>query len=214
MQGDKLASGARTATFSVAPGLKFDEQKMRDDLGKLPKAAFIDKYMVAELEYQMLSEARVSDDEVKISDFAKDMATRTEFYNRELALDEKQVAQLNRECFLEPFVPIGCTGRVIVSQDTPTRQRTIVVQAPRSKRTEKELLPTTGHIIKAIIYDSQGVEIGESFINKRVVFNPMSGSALCFNGFPIWRQLELSEILAYIHREDVQLVEEVLEPMV
>lgn len=212
MRGDALASGARSASFSVAPGLKFDEGQMRDDLAKLVSDDFIEKYMITRREYDMMLAAG---DEDKVSSFAEEMKQRAAFNEAELARDAKQDASLDRSCIVTPFVAIGITGRVIVSRDRiPEKSSSILL--PKSMRKDKVLLPTTGRVIKETIYGSDGGTIGplDSLLNKRILFSPMSGTAICFKGYPTWIQLELSEILATVDKEDVDLIEEELEPMV
>jgi hypothetical protein len=76
------------------------------------------------------------------------------------------------------------------------------------------MLPTTGHIIKAVIVDGNGQNIGDDYIGMRVLFSPMSGTAICFKGYPTWVELELAEIMAIVNKEDAQVIEETLEPMV
>lgn len=211
MQGDKLASGARTATFSVAPGLRFDEGKMRDDFKSLTSDDFITKYYITRREYDLMVGGTW--DEEKVSAFAEEMKRRTETIEQELARDDKQEASLNRECFLTPFVPVGKTGRVIVNRDRPPTKHSNLA-LPKSLRKEKTLLPTTGHVIKAMIIRDDGHWDADILLGKRILFSPMSGTAICFKGFPTWIQLELSEILAIVDKEDVDLIEEELEPMV
>jgi len=212
MKGDRLASGARSATF-VGPSIRFDEGVMRDDLHKLPAQAFILKYMITQREYDLLSS---SDGEERVNAFAEEMKRQAEFYERGLAADAKQADSLKRECFITPFVPLGLTGRVIVDRDEPAsprgeRGRLLI---PRALRKEKTMLPTTGHIIKAVIYDPEGHDIGKTYVGARVLFSPMSGTPICFNGYPTWIQLELAEVMAIVNKEDAQIQEETLEPMV
>lgn len=210
MEGDKLARGARSATFAVAPNLRFDEGIMRDDLLHLSAEEFMLKYMITRREYDMHLN---SNDDDKVSAFAEEMKQRAEFYNQELARDEKQEASLSRDCFIEPFVAFGITGRVIVSRDAPPTKKSALL-LPQSQRKSKTLLPTTGHVIKEKVFDSFGNEGTISYLGKRVLFSPMSGTAICFKGFPTWIQLELSEILGFVNKEDVNLIEEDLESMV
>lgn len=210
MRGDALASGERSAQFSVAPNKKFNEDEMRDDLLNMVSDDFITKYMITRREYDM---QLAGEDEEKVSAFAEEMKQRAEQYTQELARDDKQEASLNRECFLTPFVPVGITGRVIVNRDRlPTKHSNLAL--PKSLRKEKTLLPTTGHVIKAMIIRDDGHWDADILLGKRILFSPMSGTAICFKGFPTWIQLELSEILAIVDKEDVDLIEEELEPMV
>lgn len=209
MEGDRLAKGARSATFAVAPNLKFDEGIMRDDLRKLPSEAFILKYMITQREYDLI----VDGSDEKVSSFAEEMHQRAELYTRQIDADIAQEDTLRRDCFLVPFVALGLTGRVIVSRDGPV-DKPSKLALPKSLRKDKTLLPTTGHVLKAKVFDDAGAEHSDSFIGKRVLFSPMSGTAICFKGYPTWIQLELSEILAIVPVEDASLVEEELEPMV
>ena len=209
MQGDRLASGARSATFSVAPKLKFDAEEMKRDLRRLTVDEFCDKYLVTKIERSLMLH-----DDVKVNDFAQEMQTKLDAIKRVEETDAAQQASLDRECFLEPIV--GYSGRVIVSRDKPLlRKEQSNLVLPKSMRKQKEALPTSGRIIKGTIWDSSnGVIVTDQFIGRRVVFSPMSGTALCFNGFPTWIQLEVSELLAFINKEDAELIEEPLEPMV
>jgi len=208
MEGDKLARGARSATFSVAPGLKFNEGEMHDDLKKLSPELFMVKYMITQIEYDMLK----SGDEERVNTFAQDMKSRLDSVNRALAADELQDLSLRRDCFLTPFVPIGLMGRVIADRDVPAKKRSTIA-LPKSMRTEKTLLPTTGHIIKAVVFEGDR-DVSATFLGLRILFGQMSGSAICFKGYPTWTQLELAEIMCIVHKEDEEVVEESLEPMV
>jgi hypothetical protein len=212
MKGDALASGQRSATFAVAPKIKFDEAEMRLDLTRLPASAFKAKYLIAQTEYDLLT----SGDGVAVNDFAEQMKRQAEFYERGLAADAKQADSLKRECFLTPFVPLGLMGRVIVDRDEPAtprgeRGRLLI---PKALRKEKTMLPTTGHIIKAVVFDQNGINVSDEYLGKRILFSPMSGTAICFTGYPTWIELELSEILAVVNKEDAQVIEETLEPLV
>jgi hypothetical protein len=212
MKGDALASGARSATFAVAPNIKFSEGEMRDDLLKIPQEEFITKYMVTAHEYRRLYNGR--NDPERVSSFAAEMQQRAEMHNRDIAADAKQEQSLRRDCPVEPFViPVGQRGRVIVSRDSPSVKPSSIV-LPNSLRKERPMLPTTGHIIKATIRDDQDFDLGPEYVGKRVLFSPMSGTAICFKNYPTWIQLDLSEILALVNIEDIQLVEEELESMV
>jgi len=215
MKGDALASGARSASFAVAPNLKFNEEEMRQDLAKLPASAFKAKYLIAQAEYELLT----SGTDEHVNDFAEQMKRQAEFYERGLASDAKQADSLKRECFLTPFTPQGFVGRVIVDRDEPAtpkgeRGRLLI---PRALRKEKTMLPTTGHVIKETIEPRPNFE-GRleqlTLIGKRILFSPMSGTAICFTGYPTWIELELSEIMAIVNKEDAQIQEETLEPMV
>jgi co-chaperonin GroES (HSP10) len=210
-RGDRLASGERSATFT-GPRLHFTEGEMREDLLHLSKDAFIEKYRVAAREYDMLS---TTSSEEKISSFHEEMQQRAEIYNRQLAAEADQDASLKRDCFLTPYIAAGLTGRVIVSRDGPADKPSQIL-IPRSMRKDKTLLPTTGHVIKETIYASDGGPIGplDSLMGKRVLFSPMSGTAICFKQYPTWILLELSEILAIVNKEDAELQDETLEPLV
>jgi len=216
MKGDALASGQRSATFAVAPQLKFNEGQMRDDLTKLPAEAFMLKYMITQREYDLINHG----DEEKVNAFAEDMKAKAEFYERGLSADEAQAASLQRDCFLTPFTTQGYIGRVIVDRDEPAtpkgeRGRLLI---PKALRKEKTLLPTTGHVIKETIEprfnDLTGKWEQLTLLGKRILFSPMSGTAICFKNYPVWTQLELSEILAIVNKEDAEITEEILEPMV
>lgn len=215
LDGDKLASGAAKATF-LGPMLKFDETEMRRDLLFLPAAQFKEKYMVAQPEYELLKEGGSHSEAV--NSFAQQMKRQAEFYQRGLDADAAQAAGLERTCFLEPFDLCirGYVGRVLVDRDEPAmpkgdRGRLLI---PRNLRTQKTLLPTTGHIVKAFILSPSGEYVGPEYVGKRVLFNQMSGSAICFQGYPTWTLLELAEILCWVPDPDAQVVEEALEPMV
>jgi hypothetical protein len=216
MRGDKLASGAATATF-LGPLLKFDEAEMRRELKLLPASAFMEKYMVTQREYDLLVG---SDGEISVNAFAEQMRRQNEFYQRGMDADAAQAASLERKCFLEPFELhlLGYTGRVIVDRDEPASPKGDVgrLLIPRSLRKEKTLLPTTGHILKAFIVRPDGTPCGPDFIGRRVLFNQMSGSAICFQNYPTWVLLELSEILCWVPKDaaDAKVTEESLEPMV
>jgi len=206
-RGDRLAAGDTSASFSVAPGLRFDEGVMRDDLKKLAPEQFILKYYITCIEYDRLV---ATQDEERINSFAEEMKQRAEIFNKQIEDDAKQEQSLNRECFLTPFVPTGITGRVIVSRDQPVKKNSPIL-LPKSLRKDKTLLPTTGHVIKESLEATDGFCL--SLLGKRVLFSPMSGTAICFKGYPTWIQLELSEILAIVDREDASIVEEELEPL-
>lgn len=215
LRGDKLASGEARATF-LGPMLKFDETEMRRDLTTLPKALFCEKYLVAEREYEMMTTWEHSEEVV--NSFAEQMRKQAEFYQRGLDADAQQAASLRRECFLEPFgLHIqGYAGRVIVDRDEPAtpkgdKGRLLI---PRSLRKEKTLLPTTGHIIKAFVLAPDNSDFSPYMIGKRILFNQMSGSPICFSGYPTWTLLELAEIMCWVPDPEVRVVEEALEPMV
>lgn len=215
--GDELASGGRSAVFT-GPHVKFDEGKMRDDLKKLPAEDFIMKYLITQREYDLL--ASTKDDE-KISIFAKDMAEKAEFYGRGIALDEQQAASLKRDCFITPYVPIMEQGKVIVDRDEPMQINQVykhIIAPPNSLRKERTLLPTTGHIIKAVVYrqqlDGSAADVSQEFVGKRILFGQMSGTAICFKGYPTWTQLDLAEIMAWVGKEDAETESVPLEPLV
>lgn len=213
-RGDRLASGERSAVFT-GPRLKFTEGEMREDLLHMSKAMFIAKYMVAEREYDMLT---TTSSEEKISSFAEEMQQRAAMYNRQLKADAVQESTLKRDCFLTPFVPINFSGRVIVAHDGPVDKPSQLL-IPRGMRKDKTLLPTTGHVIKESLnvdFNSWNSEKNQppTLVGRRILFSPMSGTAICFKGYPTWIQLELSEILAIVDKEDAELQDETLEPMV
>lgn len=218
MRGDALASGQKSAQFSVAPGLKFDEEEMRRDLVLLPAKKFQEKYLIAQLEYDMLTHPESG--EAVVNDWAIQMKRQAEFYQRGLDTDQQQADSLQRECFLTPFTSQGFIGKVIVDRDEPATPKGAKgrLLIPRSLRKEKTLLPTTGHVIKETIEPRVNPQTGNweqlSLLGKRILFSPMSGTGICFKKYPVWIQLELSEIMAIVNREDVQIQEEELEPMV
>lgn len=212
LEGDKLASGAPRATF-LGPMLKFNEVQMRADFAVLPSAAFQEKYLITQREYDLLSGG-----EEAVNSFAEQMKRQAEFYNRGLETDARLAASLNRDCFLQPFDLHlrGFVGRVITDRDEPAtprgeRGRLLI---PRSLRKEKTLLPTTGRIIKAVIFDPSGQDVSDSYIGRRILFQQMSGSAICFNSYPTWTLLELAEILCWVMNDAATVTEETLEPMV
>lgn len=210
-RGDQLASGARSAVFT-GPKLRFSEGEMHDDLAKLTRVEFQDKYMITDHEYNMLASAT----EEKVSSFAEEMKQRAEIADRQLAAEKAQEDTLRRDCFLTPFVPMGYNGRVIVSRDGPADKPSKLL-IPKSLRKDKTLLPTTGHVIVETIevqQDATGHWQRLSLLGKRVLFSPMSGTAICFKNYPTWIQLDLAEILAIVNREDVELQDETLEPMI
>lgn len=214
MRGDALASGDKKATFSVAPGLRFDEGVMRDDRTKLTKDDFMSKYLITNREYELMNSGTWDDE--KVSAFAEEMKTRLEGINRAFEGDAVQEQKLRQDCPLTPFVALGITGRVIVSRDTPAKQAISKLALPKSMRKEKELLPTTGHIIKAVLFEETAngmVDISDRWNGVRVMFSPMSGTAICMKNYPTWIQLEVTEILAIMHKEDVEMLDEPLEPM-
>jgi hypothetical protein len=220
MKGDKFAAGATSGVLPAMP-IKFNEGQMRDDLKQLPSEEFILKYMITQREYDLM----VAGSEEKISSFAEEMKERAQLYERQSAAEKAQEeAAEHRECFLTPFVATDLVGRVIVSRDNPKAKKgQSALLLPKSLRKEKEMLPTTGHIIKATILatrvepntgQSRVEDVSSHYIGWRVLFSPMSGTAICFKGYPTWIQLELSEILCTVLREDVQLEQEDLEPMI
>lgn len=209
MRGDALASGARSAVFT-GPRLKFSEGEMRDDLKRLTSEDFILKYHIAQREYDMLISTK---DEVKVSDFAQEMKQRLEAVERSLALDDAQSATLRRDCFIEPFVAGSRYGRVIVDRDDPAKLKSKLA-LPMHMRKEKTLLPTTGHIIKAVVFDAEGRDISPEFLAKRILFGRFSGTPIMFKGYPTWIQLDLGEILSFVNVEDIQVEEEEVAPLV
>jgi len=208
MIGDKLASGASTATFS-GPRLKFDEMKMARDLRELPAEAFKQRYYMAQPEYELL----LASSGESTDSLARAIEERIEAIQRLTAEEQKEDAGLRRECFIEPFVAGGYYGRIIVSRDQPAAQNKSKLSLPRRLRTERERLPTTGHVIKARVKDGQGNDVSHTWIGARVLFGPMSGTAVCFRNYPTWIVLDLAEVLGIIHKEDAEIVEEELEPL-
>lgn len=212
LEGDKLASGAPRATF-LGPLVKFDEAEMRADLVVLPAVVFQEKYMITQRQYEVMNSG-----EAAVNSFAEQMKRQAEFYQRGLDADAAQAASLERKCFLEPFdlALMGYCGRFLVDRDEPAspkgdRGRLLI---PRSLRKEKTLLPTTGHVIKQIVVAPDGSVDRKNYLGKRVLFNQMSGSAICFQQYPVWTLLELAEILCWVPVEDAAVVEEDLSPMV
>jgi hypothetical protein len=209
VQGDKLASGAPSAQFS-GPKLRYTQDEQFADLRSMTPQAFKEKYMVTQREYDML----IMSDGTVTDSLVKEMQEHSEVIERLTALDTKQEESLKRECFLEPFVALGLTGRIIVSRDTPVvRESVSKLALPRHLRKERERLPTTGHIIRAKVFDSDGLDVGLNFINKRILFGPMSGTAACFDGYPTWIILDVAEILCIVNKEDAEPIEEPLEPL-
>lgn len=212
MKGDTLASGAAKAVF-LGPQLKFNQDELKQDFDRLPAEAFILKYLITQREYDLMV---ASKGEEVVNIFAEQMKRQAEFYERGMGSDRAQADSLSRECFLTPCVLPGWTGRVIVDRDepaTPKGERGKLL-IPRAMRTQKVLLPTTGHIIKAVVFDPGGKDVSVELVGRRVLFNQMSGSPICFNGYPTWTQLELTEILCWVDKEDTQVIEEELAPMV
>jgi len=213
MRGDKFASGAaRSGVLPMQP-IKFNEGEMQDDFKRLSPEMFMIKYMITQIEYDLMK----SGGEERVSSFALDMQQRAEAVDRASALDDIEDSKLKRSCdFLEPFHPVGLSGRVLVGYDIPfENRRKSPLLIPKKLRTERTLLPTTGHVLRAAIWSEIAQDwVSDSWLGRRVLFNQMSGSAICFTGFPTWNMLELSEILAIVTKEDYQVVEEPLEPMV
>ena len=212
LEGDKLASGAPRATF-MGPMMKFNELQMRQDLTVLPMQTFCEKYLITMREYEMLAR---SDNEQAVNAFAEQMKRQAEFYQRGLDSDAAQADSLKRDCPLELCYMPGCGGKVLVSRDEPAtpsgeRGRLLI---PRSMRKEKVLLPTVGEIIKAVVFDAEGRDISKQFIGRRILFQQMSGSAVCFNMYPTWQLLDLAEIMAWVVDDKASVVEEQLESMV
>jgi len=194
--------------------IKFNEGEMRDDLKRLTPQEFIIKYLITQIEYDIL----IGASEERKASFAEQMKQRTESFVQALKIDEDEEAKWDRKCdFLTPFHPIGLSGRIIVSYDKPVKYRSAsgLILAPKSQRKDRTLLPTTGHVMRAAVWSEiEERWVSDLWIGIRVLFNQMSGSAICFDGFPTWNELELGEILAIVEREDINVVEEPLEPMV
>lgn len=208
MIGDKLASGAPSATFT-GPRIHFNEEEMRQDLRRLPTAAFREKYWVTQNEYDMLQQ---SDGETT-NMLLKVMHEEMEVIERLAAQDKAEDEGLERECFIDPFITGSAFGRVIVSRDQPKlRREQSKLALPRHLRKERERLPTTGHIIKAKVF-CDGKDASSQFVGKRILFGPMSGQAICFRGYPTWIALDLNEIIGIVQQEDAEILEEELEPL-
>lgn len=208
MIGDKLASGAPSATFT-GPRLKFDEFKLKQDFKQLPAATFMERYMIAQPEYDLMLKSNGEEANTLI----REIQERTEAIERLIEEEKREDAGLRRECFIEPFVAWGISGRVIVSRDKSVLPKEISKLAlPRHLRKERERLPTTGHVIKSCVYDATGLR-NISLDGKRVLFGPMSGTAICFRGYPTWIALDVAEIIGIVHKEDAQVIEEELEPL-
>jgi co-chaperonin GroES (HSP10) len=154
----------------------------------------------------------MKDDEVVVG---KEFLDKVEFFDRQAAIEKSQESSLRRDCFLTPFVSNGLIGRLIVQRDdaseTKTESRLVI---PKSLRKERTLLPTTGHVIKATVFGEAGANHSDEFIGLRVLFGQMSGTAVCFKQYPTWIILDLAEILAIVHKEESELEETTLEPMV
>jgi hypothetical protein len=220
-RGDKFASGATSGVIPHLAPIKFNEGEMRDDLKKISSQEFMVKYLITQMEYDILIDAS----EEKKASFAEQIKQRAETVERELAIDDAEEAKWDRKCdFLTPFHPIGLSGCLLVSYDKPVKYRSQsgIILAPRSQRKDRTLLPTTGHVMRAAVWSDlldapdglpQGW-ISDEWIGKRVLFNQMSGSAICFNKFPTWIRIEISEVLCIVDREDIDVIEEPLEPMV
>jgi hypothetical protein len=209
MQGDKLASGAERAQFH-GPKISVDEARQREDLRSMSEADFKFKYLITNLEYKMLLES----DGEKTNMLMKQMQEQTEVIERLTALDKAEDQALRKQCFIEPFLSPGAIGRVIVTRDIPTvSAETSKLALPKHLRKEKTRLPTTGHIIRAQILNAAGDHIGHNFIGLRILFGPMSGTAICFEGYPTWIMLDVNEIMGIVHKEDAVPIEEPIEPL-
>lgn len=210
MIGDKLASGAPSATFT-GPKIKVDPIEMDRDFHTLPAFVFREKYMITEREYDLM----VGSDGIPPTNMlAKSMEDHLEIINRMSAHDQKQDESLKRDCPISPYIAYGLTGRVIASRDRPAVRRSVSRLAlPRDLRKQREMLPSTGQIVRATVVNQEGKEIGASFLGKRIVWGGMSGQALCFDGYPTFIELELAEILGFMDRDDVKITEQELEPL-
>jgi co-chaperonin GroES (HSP10) len=91
-------------------------------------------------------------------------------------------------CFLKPTA-----GRVIAAQDEPKGASKLIITPGKYKAR-----PTTGRIIAC----SPGTEV---WLNKRVLFSPMSGTAVKFKNRPAWIALSVDEIIAEIDATDEEL---------
>lgn len=212
-RGDKLASGAKSATF---PAPKINQQsseaEMMDSLHKLTPDEFIEKFRITRREYDWFKAAANAGNEERVSDFAKDIQTKQEGITRALAADDQQDTSLSRECFITPR-----PGSVIVNRDVPLKPKSKILMPPKKDR-QRELLPTTGHVIKVGIgadFDYYGgVASHQSLQGKRVLFQQMSGQAICFTGYPTWIELTAGEIMGIVEKEDAEVVDVPLEGMV
>jgi hypothetical protein len=183
---------------------------MEQDIRTLRVEEFTAKYMITMREYELLLDSTGE----KTNILTKQMEEQTEVIERLVQQDKAEDKALQRQCFIEPFLAPGALGKVIVSRDAPTlRAEQSKLALPRHLRKERERLPTTGHVIRAAILNGAGVEIGHQFIGLRIIFGPMSGTALCFKGYPTWIMLDVNEILGIVHKEDAEPLEEPLEPL-
>lgn len=204
MIGDKLASGASSATFT-GPRLKFEENQMRRDLKELPASAFMEKYLVTQREYDLMLDS----DGQEANMLTKAVQDHLEAIERLTVQDKAQEESLKRKCPFKPFYRPDLTGRIISTRDQPKVSEAISKLAlPRHLRQQKEVLPTTGYII-----DIESDPPARDLIGTHIIFGPMSGQAMCFNGYPTFYILETSEILAVITDPKAQVVEQELEPL-
>jgi len=217
-KGDKFASGTRTGVIPMLNQIKFDEGQMHDDLPKLTLDEFCTKYLITPREYEMLLAAKEVGNEERVSAFAEQMKRAVKAVEQQLAIEAKQEQRLDYECFIQPLHPVGLSGRVIICYDKPKKklsEKSKLILPPKSQRTERTLLPTTGHIIRAAVWDELRAKwVSDEWIGKRVLFNQTSGSPICFNNFPTWNELELGEILGIVEKEDAEVQEEELLPMI
>jgi len=107
-------------------------------------------------------------------------------------LSEKDVVQLEKDCFITPV--ILPEGRLIVVQDNFVYSGRLVIPDTAKRR------PTTGHVVRVSDIDVLGDLIG-----KRIVFGMWSGTALDFKNRPSYRVLESREVLGIVELEDVEL---------
>lgn len=209
MIGDKLASGAPSATFT-GPRIKFEEAEVQFDLRRLPAQAFKEKYMITEREYQLM----ISSDGEATNALAREIETRIEAIKRLTEQDQQQDESLKRDCPFAPFCEPGWTGKVVVTRDQPAlRQMQSRLALPRHMRQQREKLPTTGKVIESNVYDGNGVPRTD-LMGLRVIFGPMSGTAICFSGYPTFITLDIAEIIATVRNADAEIVEQEIEPMV
>jgi hypothetical protein len=209
MIGDKLASGAPSATFT-GPRLNFDQATMQRDLRELPEQAFLDKYMITSREYTLM----ISSDGEETNSLIRQVQQHAEAIERLVEQEKKEDQDLRRQCFIEPFIAHDMAGRILVSRDQPVlRKETSKLALPRHLRQQRESLPTTGHIIRATVVNSQGEDVGHKLIGLRVIFGPMSGTAICFKNYPTWILLDIHEVLGLVMKEDAEIVEQELEPL-
>lgn len=187
--------------------IKIDESAMYQDLARMSVTEFQEKYLVTPTEYNMLIKSHGEASNVLL----KAMQDHTEVIERLAAVDAAQDESLKRPCPFKPFYNHGAAGRVVVTRDQPVlRPEQSRLALPRRLRTQKEVLPTTGHIIDVA---STSQSIHDDLINKRIIFGPMSGTTICFSGYPTFYILEIAEILGIIVDDKAKVIEQEIEPL-